>query len=226
MKHVLSISGGKDSTAMYLYALERGIEFLPIFADTGNEHEITYDYVKTLHEKTGGPEVKIVKADFSSRILKRRMFISRDQRKKKLRYSNKMKKRILENLYPSGNPFLDLCMLKGRFPSTRARFCSQELKGLTIYSEVFESLADNNIILSWQGVRADESRERANYRVSEIDKKNNNIINYRPLLKWDVQRVFQIHKKHEIRPNPLYQKGFSRVGCFPNTRSFVGCKKS
>ena len=31
MKHVLSYSGGKDSTAMYLLAVEWGIDFLPVF---------------------------------------------------------------------------------------------------------------------------------------------------------------------------------------------------
>lgn len=54
MKHVLSYSGGKDSTAMYLLALEQGWDFLPVFADTGNEHEITYDYVNSLAARSGG----------------------------------------------------------------------------------------------------------------------------------------------------------------------------
>lgn len=43
-KTVVSISGGKDSTAMYLDAMERlQGDFLPVFADTGNEHEITLE---------------------------------------------------------------------------------------------------------------------------------------------------------------------------------------
>ena len=58
MKRVLSISGGKDSTAMYLLALELGRDFTAVFADTGNEHEITYDYVRDLPRKTGGPEIR------------------------------------------------------------------------------------------------------------------------------------------------------------------------
>ena len=178
MINVISMSGGKDSGATYLLALEKGIDFLPVFADTGNEHELTYEYVKTFHEKTGGPKIKIIKPDFSSRIIKKRKFIANDHRKKKkrykvikdsvisykvkkLRYSNKQKRRILEYLKPSGNPFLDLCILKGRFPSTRARFCSQELKNIAIYNHVFEPLLENqNIIISWQGVRADESKDR------------------------------------------------------------------
>lgn len=39
-RHVVSVSGGKDSTATYLLALEyTGGDFDAVFADTGNEHE-------------------------------------------------------------------------------------------------------------------------------------------------------------------------------------------
>ncbi|MNP35701.1 phosphoadenosine phosphosulfate reductase [compost metagenome] len=38
---------------------------------------------------------------------------------------------------------------------------------------------------------------------------------YRPLLKWSAKDVFDIHKKHGIKPNPLYLQGMSRVGCMP-----------
>jgi hypothetical protein len=31
-------------------------------------------------------------------------------------------------LVPTGEPFLDLCMLKGRFPSRKAQFCTERLK--------------------------------------------------------------------------------------------------
>ena len=57
-KAVLSFSGGKDSTAMYLLALEQGVDFLPVFADTGHEHDLTYDYVRNISRLTGGPEIK------------------------------------------------------------------------------------------------------------------------------------------------------------------------
>lgn len=40
--NIISVSGGKDSTALYLLAIEFfGKDFIPVFADTGNEHPVT-----------------------------------------------------------------------------------------------------------------------------------------------------------------------------------------
>lgn len=81
MKRIVSFSGGKDSTALYLWALERtGGDFIPVFADTGHEHPLTLDFVRDLPRKTGGPDIRTVKADFADAIARRRMFIARDHR--------------------------------------------------------------------------------------------------------------------------------------------------
>ncbi|MFI8038977.1 phosphoadenosine phosphosulfate reductase family protein, partial [Acinetobacter baumannii] len=50
--NIVSISGGKDSAATLLLALEQNVSnLLAVFADTGNEHEITYEYVRYLEDK-------------------------------------------------------------------------------------------------------------------------------------------------------------------------------
>ena len=67
MEHVVSVSGGKDSTATYCRAIERGLPFRAVAADTGNEHPATYEAVNTLHIKTGGPQVEWVKAERGGR---------------------------------------------------------------------------------------------------------------------------------------------------------------
>lgn len=41
MIHIVNISGGKDSAVTRLLAIERGIEHVAVFADTGNEHPST-----------------------------------------------------------------------------------------------------------------------------------------------------------------------------------------
>ena len=74
--NIVSISGGKDSTAMALLAIERETENLRfVFADTGHEHRLTYDYVDYLSgelERRCGVGIERVRADFSRQIEKRR----------------------------------------------------------------------------------------------------------------------------------------------------------
>lgn len=48
--NIISISGGKDSTALWLYAIERGVEVTTVFADTGHEHPKTYQYIEYLQK--------------------------------------------------------------------------------------------------------------------------------------------------------------------------------
>ena len=222
IKHVLSISGGKDSDALYALALEMGIDFLPVCADTGNEHPWTLEHLQALPKMTGGPEVIMVKADFSADIDRKRRYIA-SPAATRVRYksgnrvrgwNNRRRREALEHLHPTGNPFLDLCMMKGRFPSTRARFCSRELKHAPIYEQVQEPLmAAGHMVYSWQGVRSAESQGRR--RMREIEHVGGRLTIYRPILGWSVQQVFAIARRHGITPNPLYTQGAARVGCFP-----------
>lgn len=68
-------------------------------------------------------------------------------------------------------------------------------------------------VISWQGVRAQESAARAKLPEREDTPEGYEI--YRPLLHWTVDDVFAIHRKHGIEPNPLYKLGMGRVGCLP-----------
>nr|BDD46682.1 hypothetical protein 21 [Bacillales bacterium] len=208
--NVLSVSGGKDSTAMWIYALEEGIDVYPVFADTGHEHPLTYEYVDYLEKKLG--PIKRVKADFTDQIARKRETVQTKWRKEGV--SEDIIQQALLVLHPTGNPFLDLCLWKGRFPSTKARFCTQFLKVKPIFDDVYLPLMDEGYhIISMQGVRAQESMERA--KLSEIEETPEGIEIHRPLLNWLVGDVFSIHEKYGIEPNPLYKQGMTRVGCMP-----------
>lgn len=223
--HVVSVSGGKDSTATYCRAVERGRPFRAVAADTGNEHPATYEAVNRLAERTGGPQVEWVKADFLTQIAGKRRFIAANWERHGVPAD--LVARALAVLHPTGNPYLDLCLWKGRFPSRKAQFCTQELKVEPIDKHVTRPLlADGLHVISWQGVRAAESFERSLLppfqRLANHDDLPGRLYVYRPLLRVEsVDEVFAIAARHGVPPNPLYGWGLSRVGCFP----CVNCSK-
>jgi hypothetical protein len=139
MTNIASISGGKDSTAMWLFAKEEGEEVLPVFADTGHEHPIVYEYLEYL-EKELGP-IRKVKADFTDKIAQKREYVNTKWREEGV--PDHIIKQALEVLQPTGIPFLDLCLWKGRFPSTKARFCTQFLKREVIFDQVYVPIIES-----------------------------------------------------------------------------------
>lgn len=154
----------KDSTALYLLAMElaetHGFAFQPVFADTGNEHDLTLDYVRDLPRRTGGPAIRWIKADFATDFARKRRFVAEQWQLHGVPADQVS--RALAMLQPTGVPFLDLCLLKGRFPSRRAQFCTEELKTRPFVEQVVMPLLDDGRrVLSWQGVRAAESLNRA-----------------------------------------------------------------
>lgn len=211
-RNVVSVSGGKDSTATLLVAIALEAENLQaVFADTGNEHEQTYAYLDYLEDVTG-VAIQRVQADFSRQIDGKRLFVETKWRARGV--PEDLVLAAIEMLQPTGNPFLDLCIWKGRFPSRMAQFCTMELKRDPMLEQVILPLMETgDMILSWQGVRREESLNRR--YLDECDEVGGGLFNYRPILKWDVAAVFEAHRYMGVKPNPLYAQGMSRVGCMP-----------
>jgi len=264
IRHIVSVSGGKDSLATLLIAIERfGLAaVMAIFCDTGNEHELVYEYLGYL-ESALGIKIHRLKASFDDQIAAKRMFIARDKRTrrsydtvvrkdaagniiyrmdnnglpmlepvwksgvmdlvgvpktkkangKKTRWSNKAKRRALEFLKPTGNPYLDLCMWKGRFPSRKAQFCTEFLKRNPAVEFQLEVQEQGYTVVSWQGVRCDESAARRNAK--PFEKLGADFYIYRPIAFWSAMDVFAYCASKGIKPNPLYMMGMNRVGCMP-----------
>lgn len=216
--NVISVSGGKDSTAMLLLAIERGItDIKPVFCDTGNEHPITYDYIRYLSDAIG-VEIKCVKADYAKAIEHKRGVINTKWRKDGV--SEAKIAEALSVLKPTGNPFLDMAIYKGRFPSTKMRFCSIELKADVLKNQIQLPLIRQGVdVVSWQGIRHDESKARSCATEREFAMKDEatgaELWNYRPILEWSANDCFNMMRRHNIDPNPLYKMGMNRVGCMP-----------
>src|SRR5271165_4824423 len=63
MKHIVCFSGGKDSTALVLWAKENLSEFTTVFCDTNWEHPITYAYIEEINESQLGGNLVTLHSD-------------------------------------------------------------------------------------------------------------------------------------------------------------------
>ncbi len=187
--HVCSVSGGKDSTALYLWMIEEFGRngFRAVFADTGSEAPITLNYVRNLPDLAGGPPIEMVKADFGKAL------------------ANK-------GHTPSGVPFLDMLKTSGA-PSPKRQFCTEKLK-LAPIKAWLETVRGDADVYMYVGIRAAESERRSKMPVEEFSDFFD-CFTRRPLLTWSKEQVFGIMNRYGVEPNPLYELGFQRVGCFP-----------
>lgn len=197
MKILVQFSGGKDSQACLIKAVnDYGKDKVTVvFCDTGWEHPVTYTHIHNVCEQLG---VKLI-------TLKSKKY--RD--------------------------FVDMSIKKGRFPSTRARFCTSELKVIPMIEYI---LSQDESLIIIQGIRAKESKARAGYDVEcsyfkeyfndEVKGlyhkkavlewcKTHDASVLRPIFRWSAQEVIDYILVNGQKPNPLYSRGFSRVGCFP-----------
>lgn len=239
MKILVSWSGGKDSQACLIEAVQKygAANITAVFCDTGWEHPETYKHVQDVCSSMG---VELV---------------------------------ILRSQYT----FVSLAKYKKRFPSTKARFCTEELKVKPMIDYIL-SLNDSCLII--QGIRSGESAARAamdaecmyfkhyfepietnHTRLAkfetqlskaksdkqrakiqkQIEKvkarlakgkddpkyytyRKNDVFNYckkydasvlRPIKDKTAQEVIDIILNAGQKSNPLYYRGYSRVGCFP-----------
>jgi 3'-phosphoadenosine 5'-phosphosulfate sulfotransferase (PAPS reductase)/FAD synthetase len=119
----------------------------------------------------------------------------------------------IETIYPPLD-FYALAKKKKCFPSTKRRFCTQELKIFPTQNHILKYLQDDKRVLLLSGVRAGESKERADLPELDFDSYYATDI-YRPLLRWSLDDVWSFLKKYNSPRNPLYDYGARRVGCFP-----------
>lgn len=205
MKTIVQFSGGKDSLASLLWVRNNlTTDFITVFADTGWESPETYDYIEDIKNKLNLNLVTVKSKKFKD--------------------------------------FLDLAKKKKRFPSVKARFCTTELKSKPMIDYILDDIQDDVLIV--QGIRAEESNARKlmqkqctyfkfyhqpygknkkgkpkyhTYRKKDVlaftDAFADDIL--RPVFEWTAQEVIDYILKNGLEPNPLYKKGFKRVGCYP-----------
>lgn len=193
-KIIVSVSGGKDSTAMCLNLLEQGYstsDFERVFMDTGWEDAGTYQYLDEL-EKTIGPIIRL-KADIQ---VKEEYKEYVEYFETKLGWESQFIRRLFKYQFP---------------PTRRMKWCTTELK-IKPVKEYFDSLEDDFVNLV--GIRKEESARRSKMIEWEFNEYLDCWV-HRPLIDWKEEDVISIHQRFGIAPNRLYLNGSYRVGCYP-----------
>lgn len=208
-----------------------GIEIETVRADFSSKFEarrarIAVDWAKELRRKQHTSECKAACEDLAYA----EKALIRGECRCPIKISPALPAEMIQNaielMHPSGNPFLDMAMLHGRFPGSKSRFCTDELKlaPLEVIKDAIRFGPNGRTIVEWIGERAEESEARAAKPALERQfcSVRATAILYRPIHSWKAPEVFAIAKRHGLKPNPLYLMGMGRVGCMP----CIMCSKS
>ena len=128
-RHILGISGGKDSSALAIFMRDKVPEMEYVFCDTGSELTETYEYIKKL-EAYLNKKVTRVPQELQPR------------EGDKKRYSP----------YYGFDKALEL--YGGYLPSPQSRWCTKDLK-----LKPFEAFIGDDDVINYVGIRYDENRK-------------------------------------------------------------------
>jgi len=110
---------------------------------------------------------------------------------------------------------------KMMFPSRKRRFCTEELKTFPARDYLNARMEAGEEVVNAVGIRRAESEKRSNMAEWEWMEGFDCEV-WRPLVTWTLDDVVAIHKRHGLKPNPLYLLGMDRVGCWPCINSNKG----
>ncbi len=223
-KYLITFSGGKDSLAIILWEMKnlKFDQWDVVFCDTGWESPETYAYIDFIESYIGKKFIRLKTAKFETKL------------------EQHLHDSIIR-IFGGPNVFAEMVLAKGRFPSTRARFCTEFLKMMPMIDYILS--LDYDVVVV-QGVRAEESASRAALSASDDyfrfyfepkkqDKKGSDVYDTyrtkevkqwcndhqadveRPILHLTAVEVFEMIFSAGLKPNPLYFKGHARVGCYP-----------
>lgn len=194
---IVPVSGGKDSQVVLALALKRRKNVVCVHQNTGWDHPVTYEQL-TAMESFYGVTIEQTESGYKKGML----------------------------------GFLDKAQY---FPNSAARGCTQELKQLPFANWLLSKGFNSHNCEIWFGMRSDESATRASkygeklsnvtFDLSDISAFYAKNKEYRaklatiptllPIVDWSTERVFNFLRKSGAPINALYERGHSRVGCYP-----------
>lgn len=99
-------------------------------------------------------------------------------------------------------------------PGRRLRWCCSVHKSVPTILALREITGNYEVkAVVFDGVRAEESAQRASYEEISVGAKNINQINCSPIHKWNTSELYIYLLKNNILLNDAYRQGLFRVGC-------------
>lgn len=216
--YLVCFSGGKDSVAMVLNLLDKGIDKSRIIL---HHHDVDgginlFDWKTTTKYCLDFAKAFGLEILFSYRqggILRE---IHRENEG-------------LQDVYyqiETGGEYHRLPSRKGsstrkKFPAVaadlRTRWCSSVVK-IDVLSRAISNnpnYKEGKFVIC-TGERREESANRAKYKVAELYRSNSKkrrAIQLRPILEWTEKEVWAIIEKYKVQPHPCYELGWSRCSC-------------
>lgn len=99
-------------------------------------------------------------------------------------------------------------------PSDTHRWCCSVMKTAPLYRSLKVPGTNRQArVLTFDGVRAEESTRRSGYNRIGKGVKHTTVINASPILQWNSIEIFFYLFKYTLPINPAYRNGATRVGC-------------
>lgn len=220
---IIAFSGGKDSIAMVLKALDMGIpkERIELWHhDIDGEGEDLFDWKCTKSYCIAFAKAFGIKILFSYKKggIKREIYKT-NETSQPIYFQKEMGGEFFV-WTPEDNPKHYDTKLK--FPQVGAdlktRWCSYHVKinvmqiAITHTPERFE----NSNIVIMTGERREESKNRGRYPEIEAYRgisKTRRAIVWRPIIDWSEKQVWEAIERYKIQPHPCYELGWGRCSC-------------
>jgi 3'-phosphoadenosine 5'-phosphosulfate sulfotransferase (PAPS reductase)/FAD synthetase len=219
---LVSFSGGKDSLALVLDLLERGVQrdriqlwHQCVDGEAGVDQPFadwpcTESYVRAVGKALG------IRVLFQSRLggFLNEM-LKQDARTRAVRFDRQ------DGSIGQAGGLKGKLSTRRKFPQAsgdlRVRWCSAVLKidvmDLALNNE---PAFKNGTILVLTGERREESANRARYAELEphrCDCRRRRVDTWRSVIDWSEEQVWKIMERWRIQPHPAYRLGFPRVSC-------------
>lgn len=193
---IVPISGGKDSQATLILALNTGCKTIPIFNDTGWEHPLTYRHLRYL-EKTLSIKIVKTKGPKKNETLEQSIVTNKRFPWGTGRFCTSYLKQVAtrdwykNHIYKEGeNVEIWYGLRTAESAQRKHKYSGLEPSDLFDMAEIFHDGRWNKKLRKTIKVRL-------------------------PIITWTTADVFRFLKESGIKHNPLYDQGEKRVGCYP-----------